>query len=477
MTRLDLVVVGGGTAGLVAAIGAASIGARVALVERERTGGECLWTGCVPSKSLLAAAHLAHRMRHADDVGLAPVDPAIDFAAVKRHVERAQAAIAPHDSAERLRGLGVDVIEASASFDGPRRIRAGARVLHARRVLIATGSEPVLPPIEGLEHAAALTTDTIWEIDALPARLVVLGGGPVGCELAQAFARLGSRVTLIERSARLLEGEEPEASELLAGRLRAEGIDLRLGWSATRAAAGELEIERDGERMAVGFDRVLVATGRRPRTAGLDLAAGGVQLTDAGAVRTDGRLRTSAPGVFAAGDVTGAPPFTHIAAHHARVVVTNALFHTRRRVEQRAVPRVTYTDPEIAAVGLGERDARERHGHRTTVARFDYGQLDRAITDGVTDGFAKLVGDARGRLVGATVAAAGAGDAIAELTWALRREARIDEISQTIHAYPTLGEGPSRAADEHLRAKYLNDRVRRAARPVLTVLRALERPR
>ncbi|MDP8968472.1 MAG: FAD-dependent oxidoreductase [Actinomycetota bacterium] len=477
MTQLDLVVIGGGTAGLVAAIGAASIGARVALVERERTGGECLWTGCVPSKSLLAAAQLAHRMRRAADVGLAPVDPEIDFAAVKRHVERAQAAIAPHDSPERLRGLGIEMVEASAAFTAPRRIRAGARELRARRVLIATGSEPVLPPIAGLDAVAALTTDTIWEIDELPARLAVLGGGPIGCELAQAFARLGSRVTIIEREPQLLGREEPETSELLARRLRAEGIDLRLGWSAIRAAPGELEIECDGEQVAVAFDRVLVATGRRPRTEDLDLAAAGVQLNAAGAVRTDERLRTSAAGIFAAGDVTGAPPFTHLAAHHARIVVTNALLHTRRRVEQQAVPRVTYTDPEVAAVGLGEREARERHGHRATVARFDYAQLDRAITDGVADGFVKLIGDRRGRLVGATIAAPGAGDAIAELTSALRREARIDEISQTIHAYPTLAEGPARAADEHLRAKYFNDRVRRVARPVLTILRALERPR
>ncbi|HWC26700.1 MAG TPA: FAD-dependent oxidoreductase, partial [Solirubrobacteraceae bacterium] len=457
---------------------AASLGARVTLVERERTGGECLWTGCVPSKSLLAPAHLAHRMRHAADVGLEPVDPQIDFAAVKRHVERAQAALEPHDSPERLRALGVDVVQASAAFSGPRRVRAGGgRELRGRRVLIATGSEPVLPPIPGLHDAAALTTDTIWELDELPARLAVLGAGPVGCELAQAFARLGSRVTVVEPAPRPLAREEPEAGELLARRLRADGVDLRLGWSAARAAAGELELERDGERAVVAFDRLLVAIGRRPRTDELDLPAGGVECTDGGAVRTDERLRTSAPGVFAAGDVTGAPPFTHLAAHHARVVVTNALLHTRRRVEQRAVPRVTYTDPEVAAVGLGEREARERHGDRIAVARFDYAQLDRAVTDGVAHGFAKLVGDRRGRLLGATLAAPAAGEAIAELTSALRREARIDEISQTIHAYPTLAEGPARAADDHLRAKYLNDRVRRVARPVLTILRALERPR
>ena len=477
MKQLDLVVLGGGTAGLVAAIGAASIGARVALVERERTGGECLWTGCVPSKSLLATAQLAHRMRNAGDVGLAPVDPEIDFAAVKRHVERAQSAIEPHDSAERLRGLGIEVLEASAAFTGPRRISAGMRELRARRVLIATGSEPVVPPIPGLEDVAALTTDTIWEIEELPGRLVVLGGGPIGCELAQAFARLGSHVTIVERDAQLLGREEPEASELLARRLQAEGIDQRLGWSAKRAAAGELEIERDDERAVVAFDRVLVATGRRPRTEELNLGSAGVQLTQDGAIQTDERLQTSAPGVFAAGDVTGAPPFTHVAAHHARVVVPNALLHTRRSVEERAVPRVTYTDPEVAAVGLGERDARERHGHRVRATRFDYASLDRAITDGVGDGFAKLIGDRRGRLVGATVAAPAAGDAIAELTSALRRRARIDEISQTIHAYPTLAEGPARAADEHLRAKYFNDRVRRLLWPVLTVLRALERPR
>ncbi len=472
----DLVVIGGGTAGLVGAIGAAALGARVVLVERERTGGDCLWTGCVPSKSLLAAARLAHDMRHADRVGLAPAEPSVDLATVMAHVRGAQAAIEPHDSPDRLRSLGVEVIAQSAAFTGPRRVRAGDRELRARRVLIATGSAPVLPPVPGLEAAGALTSDTIWQLDALPPRLVVLGAGPVGCELGQAFARLGSRVTIVEPQARPLAREDPEAGELLARRLREEGIDLRLGWHATGARAGELELARGDERDAVAFDRLLVATGRRPRSDGLGLPLAGVETDAAGAVRVDDRLRTSAKGVFAAGDVTGAPPLTHLAAHHARVVVTNALLHTRRRVERAAVPRVTYTSPEIAAVGLGEDAARERHGDVVNVARFDYAGLDRAIADGDAAGFAKLVGDARGRLVGATVAGPGAGDAIAELTSAVRRGARIDEISQTIHAYPTLAEGPARAADEYLRGKYLTDRVRAVVRPALAVLRVLERP-
>ena len=477
MRTHDLIVIGGGTAGLVTAFGAAAIGARVALVERSRTGGDCLWTGCVPSKSLIAAGARAHAMRTADSVGLTPVEPEIDFAAVMAHVRGAQATIAPHDSPERLRAAGVEMIEAHASFTGPRRLSAGGRELRARSVVIATGSEPALPPVAGLETAGALTSDEVWELEELPRRLVILGGGPIGCELGQAFARLGSEVTIVEFERRLLSREEPWAADIVATTLAGEGVDLRLGWKATAARPGALEIEREGVSETLEFDKLVVATGRRPRTAGLALERAGVELSDRGAVIVDDRLRTSARGVFAAGDVTGGPPFTHVAAHHARIVVTNALLLTRRKVEENAIPRVTFTEPEVASVGISHAAARERHGDGVKSVRFDYTALDRAITQGDTVGAAALVGDGRGKLLGATIVAAGAGETLAEVTSVLRRGGRIDEISQTIHAYPTLAEGPSRAADEHLRAKYFNDRVRRVVRPVLAVLRAIDRPR
>jgi pyruvate/2-oxoglutarate dehydrogenase complex dihydrolipoamide dehydrogenase (E3) component len=473
MSRYDLVVLGGGTGGLVSSLIAAGAGARVALVERDRTGGDCLWTGCVPSKSLIAAAGLAHRMRHGDAVGLAPVEPQIDFAGVMGHVWRAIRTIEPHDSPRRLRSAGVDVVEAEGRFAGPGRLEAAGRTLRFRTAIIATGSAPAIPPIPGLETADALTTDTLWDLRELPARLVVLGGGPVGCELSQAFARLGARVTLVEMADRLLFSEEPRASELLARRLGEEGIDVRLGQTATAIRSGQLVLE-SGE--AVAFERILAAAGRVPRTGGLGLETVGVATDRAGAVSVDNRLRTSARGIYSVGDVTGLLPFTHVAAHHARVATPNALFHARSKISD-TLPWVTFTDPEVARVGLTEAQARERWGQRVIVAEHDYAELDRAITAGEPYGFAKLVADPRGRLVGATIAAPGGGEAIAELTAWVSRGAKIDAVSRTVHAYPTLAEGPARAADGLLAARYGSPQVRAVARPLLATLRALEQRR
>ncbi|HEX4109745.1 MAG TPA: FAD-dependent oxidoreductase [Solirubrobacteraceae bacterium] len=450
--RFDLVVVGGGTGGLVSAQIAAAAGARVALVEQSRLGGDCLWTGCAPSKSLLAAAELAHRMRTADAVGLTPTEPHIDFAAVIAHIERAQRTIEPQDSAERLRAAGVELVLAPAQFEDATTISAGGRALRFRRAIIATGSRPA--PVPGFERA--LTTATIWDLRALPTRLLVLGAGPVGCELAQGFARLGSRVTLREREARLLPGEEPAASALIARRLAAEGVRVQLGEGASDAADGE----------------VLLAAGRSPNSGGLRLERAGVHTDERGAVRVDERLRTSAPRIYAVGDVTGAMAFTHVAAYHARVATVNALFAGRRRVDYRAVPRVTFTDPQIARVGVTEAQARARWGERTRVAAFDLADLDRAIVAGERDGLARLIGDPRGRLVGATIAAPHAGEAIAELAAWITVGRRIDDVSHAVHAYPTFAEAPARAADQYLYAGLTSARMRVLTRAALWVLRA-----
>jgi pyruvate/2-oxoglutarate dehydrogenase complex dihydrolipoamide dehydrogenase (E3) component len=353
------------------------------------------------------------------------------------------------------------------------------RELRWRTAIIATGSSPLLPSVAGLAGADPLSTDTVWDLRELPGRLVVLGGGPVGCELGQAFARLGSQVTLVEMLDRLLPREEPRASELIASRLREEGVDVRVGRRATEVLPGrengnELVLDsRDGWETVV-FDRILVAVGRSPRTSGLGLDAVGVQVDTRGAVGVDRRLRTSASGVFAIGDVTGLLPFTHVAAHHARVATPNALFHTRTKVHD-VLPWVTFTDPELARVGLTEAQARECWSDRAVVAEFDYGGLDRAITAGEAYGFAKLVGDPRRRLVGATVAAPGGGDTVAELVAWVARRAKIDAVSQTVHAYPTLAEGPARAADTFLAARYSTPRVRAMTRPALAALRHLAR--
>jgi pyruvate/2-oxoglutarate dehydrogenase complex dihydrolipoamide dehydrogenase (E3) component len=471
--RYDLVIVGGGTGGLVSALIAAGAGARVALIERDRTGGDCLWTGCVPSKSLIAAAGLAHRMRHADRVGLQPMDPAIDLARVMDHVRDAIHTIEPHDSPQRLRAAGIDVIEAEGRFTGPGRVVADGRELSFRTAIIATGSQPVIPGIPGLASRDPLTSDTVWDLDELPRRLAILGGGPIGCELGQAFARLGAEVTLIEMTDRLLPREDPRAGELIARQLAGEGVDLRLGHPASSVRGNELILETgDG----VAFDRILVTTGRTPRSAGLGLDSVGVDVDDSGAVKVDRRLRTSARGVYAVGDVTGLLPFTHVAAHHARVATANALFHARGKVSD-TLPWVTFTDPEVARVGLTEEQARARWGERAIVAQSEYAQLDRAITAGEAHGFAKLIADPRGRLVGATVAAPAAGEVIAELTAWIASGAKLADVSRTVHAYPTFAEGPARAADQYLAERYSSPRLRAVARPLLATLRAVERPR
>jgi pyruvate/2-oxoglutarate dehydrogenase complex dihydrolipoamide dehydrogenase (E3) component len=473
----DMAVIGGGTAGLVAARTAAGLGARVVLVERDERGpgGDCLWTGCVPSKALIAAAELAHRIRNAHSVGLASSEPEIDFARVMEHVHGAQATIEPEDSADSLRRDGVDVLAGTARFAGPGRIEIeDGPALRYRTALIATGSRPVIPDIEGLASADPLTNETVWDLRERPARLAIVGGGPIGCELGQAFQRLGTQVTLVQRRGHPLPREEPEARELIASRLRADGVDLRLGTKPVRVAGTTLSVD-SGED--IEFDRILVATGRRPETDDLGLETIGAELDEKGGVRVDDRLATTAKGVFAAGDAITALPFTHVAGYHGRTVAANALFRTRARVSYDAVPWATFTDPEVGRVGLTEAQARKRFGDDTITVTHDYVHNDRAITAGETHGFAKLVGDPKGRLVGATVCAPRGGESIAELAAWVRAGRKIDDVSQTVHAYPTFSEGQARAADDYLRERFLTPRVRRFTKPALALLRRIDRPR
>ncbi len=408
------------------------------------------------------------------------MEPPIDFARVMEHVWGAIRAIEPQDSPGRLRGAGVDVIETQGRLAAPGVIETGERQLYYRAAIIATGSRPAVPPIPGVKESEPLNTDTVWDLRELPARLVVLGGGPIGCELAQAFCRLGASVTMVEMADRLLLKEEPRASELILSRLEADGVDVRLGARATGVRdrdGGGKELTLAGlEQAPIRFDRVLVATGRVPRSEGLGLEQVGVQTDARGAVVVDSRLRTTAPGIFAVGDATGLLPFTHVAAHHARVATPNALFHSRTQVDS-VIPWVTFTDPEVARVGLTEQDARDRWGDRVTVAEHDYAHLDRAVTDGEAYGFAKLIAGPRRRLVGATIAAPAGGETIAELTAWIARGQKLDAVSRTVHAYPTLAEAPARAADTQLATRYSSPHVRAIARPVLAALRALERPR
>ncbi|MGF1600265.1 MAG: dihydrolipoyl dehydrogenase family protein [Acidimicrobiales bacterium] len=477
--RFDLVSIGGGTAGLVATLGVAGIGGRAALIEAAHVGGDCLWTGCVPSKALLSAAATAHSMRTADRHGIAAVSPTVDLGRVMAAVRRAQSIIEPQDSPERLRAHGVEVIEGRGRFLEGGRIDVGDRVLSYRAALIATGSRPVIPPIDGLDGADPLTSDTVWDLEELPARLVVLGGGPIGCELGQAFSRLGSAVTIVEALPTLVARESAEVGAFLAERLRDEGVDVRTSVraeSVTDDGAGAWVLHL-GDGTTVGFDRILVAVGRRPNTAGLGLDEIGVELDDRGHVAVDDRLATTGDRIFAAGDVTGTMPFTHVAAHQARLVVTNAMFRTRRSVDYERIPWVTFTDPEIARVGLDAERARQRWGGRAVIQRYDYADLDRAVTHAANRGWAELVGDPKRRLVGATVVGEAAGESIAELTAWITAGAKIDAVSTTVHAYPTFAEGPSRAADDVLRARYFDPRLTRVTSRLLGVLRRMDRPR
>lgn len=480
MSEADLLILGGGTAGLTAAVLAAGVGARATLVERERTGGECLWTGCVPSKGLLEAASVAHSMRTADRIGLDPMEPPVDLARVLARIRDVQHTIEPHDSRERLRSLGVEVVADDAVFIAPRtvRLKQSGRVLAPRAVLIATGSHPAVPPIEGLAEADPLTTDTVWGLTVLPRRLVILGGGPIGCELGQAFARLGSSVTLIEKDERLLAKEDADAADLIARTLRHEGVDVRTGSEALRVDAhGQgwqlITADSQGGEAIVPFDRIVVATGRTPRTQDLALDAAGVATNEAGHVLTNRRLQTAAPGVYAAGDVNGHLPFTHAAAYQASIATFNALLLTRRAVAYRAVPWVTFTDPEVARVGLTEAQARGLWGDKTVVARSDYGEVDRALTAARGNGFAKLVGDPRGRLVGATVAAPAAGEVIAEFAALIARRDKVGDVYRTVHPYPTYALGAATAGANRLREQWLNDRTRKVTVPVLSALRRI----
>jgi pyruvate/2-oxoglutarate dehydrogenase complex dihydrolipoamide dehydrogenase (E3) component len=453
----------------------------VALVEAERTGGDCLWTGCVPSKSLIASASLAQAMRTADHVGLEPVEPGIDFGRVMERVDRAIHAAGRPDEPSRLAERGIEVVHERGRFERPGLVVAGDRELPYRAAVIATGSRPAVPSVPGLEQGAWLTNDTVFSLRELPRRLAILGGGPIGVELGQAFARLGASVDIVETGARLLSGEEPEASELVAARLGEEGVTVHAGARVSRVApgagdGGTLVIERgDGAGTTVGYDRLLAATGREPSIEGLGLERVGVATDTAGWVRVDSRLRTTGDRILAAGDAVGAPFFTHVSGHQGVTAALNGLLRARRSFPSSGIPGVTFTEPEVARVGETEEEARQRLGKDPTIHRHDYAEIDRAIVAGATDGFVKLVADGRGRLLGATIVGAGAGGAIRDAARIVGSGGRLAELVGAIHPYPTYGEGPVMAASEWYLARAR--RVRPLTRPLLAALRTLDRPR
>ncbi|MGE0621795.1 MAG: NAD(P)/FAD-dependent oxidoreductase [Pseudomonadales bacterium] len=465
MARYDynLIVIGGGSAGLIAALIGATVRAKVLLIERDRMGGDCLNTGCVPSKALIRAARAAHEVRTAGRFGIHAGEPAVDFPAVMARVRDVIASIEPKDSMARYRSLGVDCLAGDAVLEDGHHVRVrtaeGERRISARRIVLATGAEPVVPPVPGLREMKPLTSESVWSLESLPARLLVMGGGPIGCELAQSFARLGSAVTLIDMEDRLLPREDPETSRLLEAVFQREGIDVRLAHRAVDVTAagsghgGVLGAETGSGRVEIPFDGILVAVGRRARRdAGLE-AAGIAQNPD-GTIAVDRYLRTSLPTVLACGDAAGPYQFTHMASHQAWFAAVNGLFGRLWKfpVNYAVVPWATYTDPEVARVGLSETDAAAQ-GVSVEVVRYGLDDLDRALTEGQAEGWVKvLVKPGTDRILGAQVVGAEAGELIGEFVLAMTHGLGLKKLMGTIHVYPTRMEAVKLTAGAWRRA-------------------------
>jgi pyruvate/2-oxoglutarate dehydrogenase complex dihydrolipoamide dehydrogenase (E3) component len=453
----NLVVIGAGSAGLVTAYIASAVKAKVTLVEKHRMGGDCLNTGCVPSKALIKTARVLATVRRAKDYGLKGASAEFDFAEVMERVQRVVKTVEPHDSVERYTGLGVECLEGAAKIVSPWEVdvklaSGETRRLSTRSIVIAAGARPFVPPIPGIQDTGCLTSDTVWSLRKLPARLVVLGGGPIGSELAQAFARFGSKVTQVEMLPRLLPREDPEFSEMVARRFRAEGVDVRTGHKAKefRAENGQkvLVCEAGGQEVRIAFDEVLCAVGRVANTAGYGLEELGIPVTRARTVETNEFLQTIYPNIYACGDVAGPYQFTHTAAHQAWYASVNSLFGGLRRfrADYSVIPWATFTDPEVARVGLNELEAKERNiPYEVTVYGMD--DLDRAIADEEAHGMVKvLTVPGKDRILGVTIAGEHAGDLIAEFVAAMRHGLGLNRILGTIHIYPTLAEANKYAA-------------------------------
>ena len=445
----NLIVIGAGAAGLVSAYIAATVRAKVTLVERAHMGGDCLNTGCVPSKALIRAAKAAHEVRTSTRFGIHAEPPTVDFSAVMRHVHDAVRSIEPHDSVERYTSLGVECVQGEAQVISPWRVEINGEALTTRSIIIAAGARPTVPPIPGLDGVDYLTSDTLWGLTEQPGHLVVLGGGPIGCELAQSFARLGSRVTIIEMASRVLSREDGDAAALVSDAMIADGVTVETGARATGVVAaadgrrdGTLTINRDDGEQTIQFDALLVAVGRTPNVTGYGLEKLGIESGPGGVVATNSYLQTVHPNIFACGDVAGPMQFTHVAAHQAWFAAVNALFgHWRRfAADYNVIPRVTYTDPEVAGVGLSEAQASDE-GREFEVTEYGLDDLDRAIVDGNARGFVRVVTLAGSdRILGATIVGAGAGELIAEFTLAMRHGIGLKKILGTTHAYPTMME-------------------------------------
>ncbi|MFM5550213.1 FAD-dependent oxidoreductase [Aeromonas veronii] len=459
----NLLVIGAGAGGLVTSYIAAAVKAKVALIEKHKMGGDCLNSGCVPSKALIRSARFAAEQRKADELGFSPSHSRADFAAVMERVAEVIKEVEPHDSIERYQGLGVECIEGEARLVSPWEVEVNGQRLASRHIVIATGARPLVPKLPGLDQVPYLTSDSLWQLRTPPRRLLVLGGGPIGCELAQSFALLGIPVTLVELSEQLLPREDREVADALAGQMSRDGVRLLTGWRAERAdylpaAKGDLpirlQLRRGNETQVVEGDQLLLALGRVANVSGFGLEALGVELAPRGTIAVDGFLATNFPSILAVGDVAGPYQFTHFAAHQAWYAAVNALFgqFKRFRADYRVIPAATYTTPEIARVGLNRKEA-EAQGIPFEATRFELAELDRAIADGERHGFIEvLTVPGKDTILGATIVGTHAGERIAEFVLAMRHRLGLGKILGTIHAYPTLMEGNKYVAGEWKRA-------------------------
>lgn len=454
----NVVVIGAGSAGLVTSYIAAALEAEVTLIERHKMGGDCLNTGCVPSKALIRSAKFLAHVGRAKEFGIASARADFDFAQVMERVQRVIKTVEPHDSVERYAALGVECIHGEARIRTPYSVEVNGRVLTTRNIVLATGARPLVPKLPGIENVGYLTSDTVWSLRERPARLLVLGGGPIGSELAQAFSRLGSRVTLVERGPALLKREDPEIAEMVMARFRAEGIDLRLGHKAkefvTENGEKHLVCEYQGREECIGFDQVLIALGRVANVDGYGLEELGIHVTERGTVEVNEFLQTRYPNIFACGDVVGPFQFTHAAAHQAWYATVNALFGRLKRfkVDYSVIPWATFTDPEVARVGINEKDAKAR-SIPYEVTTYGIDDLDRAIADEEAHGVVKvLTVPGKDKILGVTIVGEHAGDLIAEYVLAMRRRIGLNQILGTVHIYPTMAEANKHAAGQWRRA-------------------------
>ena len=465
MTRIktDLCIIGGGSGGLSVAAGAVQMGADVVLIEGHKMGGDCLNYGCVPSKALLAAGKAANGMGTGAPFGVSPATPKIDFARAKTHVAEVIAGIEPHDSVERFEGLGVKVIEAFAHFISPTEVEADGTIVEARRFVIATGSAPFVPPIDGLADVPYQTNETIFGMTERPEHLIIIGGGPIGLEMAQAHRRLGSEVTVLE-GMKALGKDDPEAAAVVLETLRGEGVSIIEDAMVSRVSGsqGKISVETaDGQ--SYGGSHLLVAVGRKANLDRLNLEAAGIERERAG-LKVNASLKTTNRRVYGIGDVAGGLQFTHVAGYHAGIVIRSALFGLPAKADHSAIPWATYTDPELAQVGLTEAQAREAHGDRLEVLRFDFAENDRARAELKTKGFAKVM-VVKGRPVGATIVGAHAGDLIGTWALAISAKLKIGSIAGAVMPYPTYSEINKRAAGQYYVPRlFQNEMVKRFVR-------------